>query len=67
MALEALRKLNRDPYWQQIILEECDDALYKGKLPEPTKDSVTVLLPKEALHCHQTHYPINELPQVAQF
>ena len=47
VALEALRVMVQDPHWQQVILEEFNDALYKGKLPEPVKDSITVLLPKE--------------------
>ena len=47
VALEALRALHQDPHWRQAILEEFNDALYKGKLPAPVKESVTVLLPKE--------------------
>ena len=47
VALEALRALHQDPHWRHTILEEFNDALYKGKLPGPVKESVTVLLPKE--------------------
>ena len=47
VAQEALRALYQDKQWQQTILEEFNDALYKGRSPEMTKDSITVLLPKE--------------------
>ena len=47
VALEALRAMKQDRYWQQTLLEDFNDALYRGRLPETVKDSITVLLLKE--------------------
>ena len=49
VAPEALQALHQDPHWRQTLLEEFNDALYKGRLPIiMVKESITVLLPKEA-------------------
>ena len=47
ISFEALKILYRDDQWKYAILQELNDALYKGRLPRSAKDSVTVLIPKE--------------------
>ena len=44
---EALKVLYRDDQWKYAILQELNDALYKGRLPRCAKESVTILIPKE--------------------
>ena len=48
VSFEALKLLYQDEQWQHAILQEFNDAFYKGKLPPDIKESVTVLIPKEA-------------------
>ena len=48
VSFEALKAVAQDEYWQHAILQEFNDALYKGRLPPDIKESVTVLIPKEA-------------------
>ena len=47
VAFEALKAICQDDRWKHVILQELNDALYKGKLPPDAKESVTVLIPKE--------------------
>ena len=48
VSFEALKAIHKDDRWKGIILEEFNDALYKGRLPPTTKQSLTILIPKEA-------------------
>ena len=47
VAFEALKAAHQDEHWKGAILEEFNDALYKGRLPPRAKQSVTILIPKE--------------------
>ena len=49
---EALKTLYKDEQWKHIILQELNDALYKGKLPCSAKESITILIPKEPAPKH---------------
>ena len=46
ISYEALRTLLQQRQWEATILEEFNDALYKGRVPANTKKSITILLPK---------------------
>ncbi|CAE7348502.1 unnamed protein product, partial [Symbiodinium pilosum] len=46
ISYEALRLLLQHHCWEATLLEEFNDALYKGRSPPNTKKSITVLLPR---------------------
>ena len=48
VSFEALKALYQDTQWRGAILHELNDALHKGRLPPDLKESITVLIPKEA-------------------
>ena len=52
VSFEALKAIHQDDHWKGILLEEFNDALYKGRLPPKTKESVTILIPKEPCPKH---------------
>ena len=46
ISYEAFKALLQHREWEATILEEFNDALYKGRAPANTKKSITILLPK---------------------
>ena len=46
ISYEALRLLTQHHHWEATLLEEFNDALYKGRAAPNTKKSITILLPK---------------------
>ena len=48
VSFEALKAMYQDTQWRGAILHELNDDVYKGKLPPDLKESITVLIPKEA-------------------